>query len=89
MQAIFGKEDSGYAFNLIGFLRATLIYDILALVSIYVLSPQITLSLESIDSKTFFMGLVFCVLIVLIELIFLHGLRCWQKSNGFLQLSRL
>ncbi|OWC08386.1 streptolysin associated protein SagE, partial [Escherichia coli] len=28
-----------------------------------------------------FMGLVFCVLIVLIELVFLHGLRCWQKKQ--------
>ncbi|MGT2934844.1 CPBP family intramembrane glutamic endopeptidase [Streptococcus castoreus] len=81
MQAIFGKVSGGYGFNLIGFLRAVLVYYLIALMGIYLLSPQLGLSFGAINGKLIFMGLGLSVLILVIEVAFLHGLRCWQKQQ--------
>lgn len=81
MQAIFGKGMGKYHFNLVPFLRATLVYYVLALTGICLLSPQLNLSFEGIKGQTFLIGLVLSALILMLEVVFLHGLHCWQKGH--------
>ncbi|EGJ26626.1 CPBP family intramembrane glutamic endopeptidase [Streptococcus porcinus] len=81
MQAIFGKGMGKYHFNLVPFLRATLVYYIFALGGIFLLSPQLKLPLEDIKGKTLLTGLILSTLVLLIEVAFLHGLHCWQKRQ--------
>ncbi|MDV5972851.1 hypothetical protein FMV2238Y02_03760 [Streptococcus canis] len=81
MQAVFGKGKNGYGFNLIAFLRAVLVYYLIALMGIHLLSPEFSLSFGEIDATLILMGLGLSVLMLGVEVAFLHGLRCWQKRQ--------
>ncbi|MGT2932525.1 CPBP family intramembrane glutamic endopeptidase [Streptococcus catagoni] len=81
MQAIFGKGNAGDGFNLIGFLRAVLVYYLIALTGVYLLSPQISFSFGAVNGKLILMGLGLSIIVLVVEVAFLHGLRCWQKQQ--------
>lgn len=81
MQAIFGKNSNGYGFNLYAFLRAVLVYYGIVLTTIYILWPQIHAPLGEITSRLVIIGLVLLPLVLIIEVTFLHMLRCFQKKQ--------
>lgn len=81
VQAIFGKSSNGYGFNLIAFLRAVLVYYAIVLSVIYFLSPSIAAPLGNSNSEVFAIGLVLLIAVLLIEVAFLHALRCFQNKQ--------
>src|SRR3712207_7461928 len=56
MQAVFGQGRDSYSFNLIGFLRAVLVYYALVLTGIYLLSPPIKAPLGHSDGRLLIIG---------------------------------
>lgn len=83
MQAIFGKGSSGYGFNLVAFLKAVLVYYVIALAGTYLMMLQLNLSFGPIDWKLIVMGLGLSVLILVVEVLFLYLMRCWKKRQWF------
>ncbi|HEL0648759.1 CPBP family intramembrane metalloprotease [Streptococcus equi subsp. zooepidemicus] len=81
MQAIFGQGRDSYSFNLIGFLRAVLVYYALVLTGIYLLSPPIKAPLGHSDSRLLIIGFILSFVVLFVEVAFLHISRCWQKKE--------
>lgn len=79
MQAIFGQGRDSYSFNLIGFLRAVLVYYALVLTGIYLLSPPIKAPLGHSDGRLLIIGFILSFVVLFVEVAFLHLSRCWQK----------